>query len=188
MRGWATENDQFPNRDRPKASPLASPQQPMDHVFLRGQIHQKLFGRSPRAHDSAIRFYRHRRAADPSSFFKSLLCGRILFGMMRPRLQLGEFQLPQPFADRALGNGDREAPGYLRAQIDAAPADNFVDIRIRPGDDQFAQFSHLRLGQFGGRTRCLARHQAVDAGLIVAMNPVAQGLTVHARLTRGVEP
>src|SRR3954466_1834331 len=27
---------QFPNRDRHKASPLASPQQPVDHVFLRG--------------------------------------------------------------------------------------------------------------------------------------------------------
>src|SRR5271165_2266635 len=70
--GKDVENDQFPNRDRPKASPLASPQQPMDHVFLRGQIHQKLFGRSPRVHDSAIRFHRHRRAADPSWFFKSL--------------------------------------------------------------------------------------------------------------------
>jgi hypothetical protein len=27
---------QFPNRDRSTASPLSSPQQPMDHVFLRG--------------------------------------------------------------------------------------------------------------------------------------------------------
>jgi hypothetical protein len=32
-RGWATEKDQFPNRDRPQASPHASPQQPMGHVF-----------------------------------------------------------------------------------------------------------------------------------------------------------
>src|SRR6201996_6603037 len=50
-RGWATEKDQFPNRDRPQASPLASPQQPMGHVFLRGQIHQKSFGRSPPGQD-----------------------------------------------------------------------------------------------------------------------------------------
>src|SRR5277367_3308181 len=61
--------DQFPKRDRPKASPLASPQQPMGHVFLRGQVHQKVFGRSPRIHDSATSFYRYRRAADPSRFF-----------------------------------------------------------------------------------------------------------------------
>jgi hypothetical protein len=31
--GWATETNQFPNRDRPQALPLASPQPPMDHVF-----------------------------------------------------------------------------------------------------------------------------------------------------------
>lgn len=33
QRGWAAEVDQFPNRDRPRASPFASLQQPMDHVF-----------------------------------------------------------------------------------------------------------------------------------------------------------
>jgi hypothetical protein len=61
--------DQFPNRDRPKASPFASPLQPLDHVFLRGQLHQKIVGRSPPAQHSANRFYRHRRPDDPSSFF-----------------------------------------------------------------------------------------------------------------------
>ena len=53
VRGWVAEKDQFPKRDRLKASPLASPQQPMSHVFLRGQVHQKVFGRSPRVKDSA---------------------------------------------------------------------------------------------------------------------------------------
>src|ERR1700760_2422203 len=95
VRGWAAEKDQFPNRDRPKASPLASPQQPMDHVFLRGQIHQKPFGRSPRGHGSAIRFYRHRRAADPSSFFKSLLRRRILLWVVGARLQSRQAELVQ---------------------------------------------------------------------------------------------
>jgi hypothetical protein len=41
----------------------------MDHVFLRGQVHQKIVGRSPPAQHSANRFYRRRRPDDPSSFF-----------------------------------------------------------------------------------------------------------------------
>jgi hypothetical protein len=80
VRGWVAEKDQFPKRDRPKASPLASPQQPMSHVFSRGQVHQKVFGRSPRVKDSATGFYRYRRAADPSSFFRNALdnCERLI--------------------------------------------------------------------------------------------------------------
>jgi hypothetical protein len=53
----------------------------MGQVFLRGLLHQKLFGRSPPVHDSATRFHRHRRAADPSPFFKclddTLVLGRV---------------------------------------------------------------------------------------------------------------
>ena len=41
-RGWATEINQFPNRDRSMASPHASPQQPMGHVFLQGQATKNL--------------------------------------------------------------------------------------------------------------------------------------------------
>src|SRR3954452_13776112 len=37
---------QFPNRDRRTASPLASPLQPMDHVFYGDLFHQKVVGRS----------------------------------------------------------------------------------------------------------------------------------------------
>ena len=72
-RGCTTEKDLSPNRDRPKASPLASPQQPMSHVFLRRQIHLKLFSHSPPIQYSAPCFYRHRRPAHPSSFFILLL-------------------------------------------------------------------------------------------------------------------
>jgi hypothetical protein len=42
----------------------------MDHVFKRGQIHQKAFGRSPQRHNSGVRFYRYRRDADPSPLLK----------------------------------------------------------------------------------------------------------------------
>jgi hypothetical protein len=57
-------------RDRPEASPLASPQPPMDHVFLRGLIHQKAFGRSPRRHNSAVRFYRTGGTLSRARFLK----------------------------------------------------------------------------------------------------------------------
>jgi hypothetical protein len=49
----------------------------MGQVFLRGLLHQKLFGRSPPVHDSATRFHRHRRAADPSPFFNSTKHNRL---------------------------------------------------------------------------------------------------------------
>ena len=124
------ENDQFPNRDRSKASPLASPQQPMDHVFLRGQLHQKLFGRSPRGQDSATRFYRYRRAIDPSSFFKSRLGCRVFLRMHRPRLQSGQPELVQPFADGAFMHLDAEAAPHLPQQINTAPAHH---ARLWPG-------------------------------------------------------
>src|ERR1035437_5741532 len=46
--------DQFPNRDRPKTSPLSSSQQPMGHVFLRGHSPPK----SRRPLPSAVRIAR----------------------------------------------------------------------------------------------------------------------------------
>src|SRR5271157_3942110 len=77
------------------------------------------------------------RAGLPSggrrSFFKSLLRRRILLRMIRARLQPGEVELAQPFADRAFRHGDRKAPGHFRAQIDAAPADDLVGPGIGTG-------------------------------------------------------
>ena len=126
------ENDQFPNRDRSKASPLASPQQPMDHVFLRGQIHQKLFGRSPRDQDSATRFYRYRRAVDPSSFFKSRLGCRVFLRMHRPRLQPGQAELMQPCADSARMHVYREPPLHDAMEIRDPPAHHLIRGQISP--------------------------------------------------------
>ena len=71
---------QFPNRDRPEASPLASPQPPMDHVFQRGQIHQKAIGRSPPRHNSEVRFYRYRRPPIRARFLKATSASRSFFG------------------------------------------------------------------------------------------------------------
>src|ERR1700704_5402739 len=108
VRGWAAEKDQFPKRDRRKASPLASPQQPMGHVFLRGQIHQKLFGRSPPVQHSATRFQRHRRAGDPSSFFKSFLLLLIRLRIAWANRYPPKIQPTQKFPDAALVEDDAE--------------------------------------------------------------------------------
>jgi hypothetical protein len=45
--GLAARKLHIPNRDRPAASPLSSPQQPVDHVCRRGMDHQLETGRSP---------------------------------------------------------------------------------------------------------------------------------------------
>jgi len=72
---------QFPNRDRRTASPLASPLQPMDHVFLRGPIPPK--SRRPllsSADHNASRFYGHRRKNRAARVFlrsPRIRCGKV---------------------------------------------------------------------------------------------------------------
>src|SRR3954465_3884667 len=62
---------QFPNRDRRQASPLASPQQPMDHVFLRGLNPPKRCRPLLSKVDlNGSRFYGNRRKTYPRWFFK----------------------------------------------------------------------------------------------------------------------
>src|SRR3954465_4788062 len=62
---------QFPNRDRRQASPLASPQQPMDHVFLRGLNPPKRCRPLLSKVDlNGSRFYGNRRKTDPRWFFR----------------------------------------------------------------------------------------------------------------------
>jgi hypothetical protein len=56
--------------------------------FLWGLLHQKLFGRFLPFHDSATRFHRHRRAADPSPFFKYLDDSLVLGRVARPGAHL----------------------------------------------------------------------------------------------------
>jgi len=119
----------------------------MGHVFLRRQVHQKLFGRSPHGQDSAASFSRHRRAGDPSSFFKSLLGGEIGLWVTRLWLQLGQTKLTQPFANRALMHPHGEPAGDDLLQIQAAPANDLVLRRIWTIDNQRPQFRLLCLAQ-----------------------------------------
>src|SRR6201997_4743857 len=62
---------QFPTRDRRMASPLSSPQQPMDHVFLRGHSPPKSTRPLPSVRRIELRrFYAHRADAVRDRFFE----------------------------------------------------------------------------------------------------------------------
>ena len=99
--------------------------------------------------------------------------------MGQTRLQPGQIQLAQPFPDGPLGHLDGETAGDLRVQINAAPADHAVFLRIGPLQNQSFQFGHLRARQRGWLARTMARSQARNPRRIVAVHPVTQRLTIH---------
>ena len=107
----------------------------MGHVFLRGLVHQKLSGRSPPVHDSATRFHRHRRAADPSPFFKRFDDPLVLGRMARAGAHVGEAQLLQKLSDVALVEIDAEPGGDGVLEVGPSPAHDAVLFAIRPGLD-----------------------------------------------------
>jgi hypothetical protein len=108
--------------------------------------------------------------------------------MERTRLQPGQIQLAQPFSDGPFGNLDGETAGDLRAQINAAPADHAVFLRIGPLQNQGFQFGQLRASQGGWLARAMARSQARNPCRIVAVHPVAQRLTIHPGSCRRFAP
>lgn len=81
------------------------------------------------------------------SFFKSLLRCGILLQMKRPWLQPRQLQQAQPLDHRSLMHLDRETLLNFVAQINAAPADNLVRLRIRSVDDLLLQRRLLSLIQ-----------------------------------------
>src|SRR5580693_8234006 len=100
--------------------------------------------------------------------------------MHRAWLEPCQAELVQPSADRAFMNFDREAAFHHFPQVHTSPADGFVDRRVGSLDDEFIQFGPLLLCQKGWTTRRRMRLQPLDTSLVVAVNPVAQGLPVHA--------
>jgi hypothetical protein len=104
--------------------------------------------------------------------------------MERTRLDHRQAKLVQPLAHRALVHLHRKAPCDLALQVDAAPAHNLVPRRIRPRQHQGFQFRLLRVVQQGSLAGALARAQPLDPGRIVAMNPITEGLPIHAGLGR----
>ena len=100
--------------------------------------------------------------------------------MTRSRLQTRQAKLMQPPADRVLMHPHRKPPLHLGPQIHTSPTHHAVDLWIGAFDHQVEQLGSLQLAQSRSPARVATRLQAPDAGGIVAMHPVAQGLPVHA--------
>jgi hypothetical protein len=149
-------------------------------TFFNGVKSTKNFSAAPpRIQTSTASFQRHRRAGDPSLFFKSRLGFGIFLRMVGTRLQAREAKLVQPFADRDLMHLHREPPCHHGLQVDAPPADHMVSRRIGSLDHQFAQLDLLLLCQSGRAVAIATGFQAVDTSGVVAMHPIAQGLSIH---------
>ena len=108
--------------------------------------------------------------------------------MKGPRLQARHAQAAQQLAHRALVQVHLETRLDLRPQVHAAPPDHAVLLQVRPSQDQALQLLHLLSRQ--RRCAALVAHvaQALNPMRIVAVNPVPQGLAVHAASLRRQQP
>jgi hypothetical protein len=87
-------------------------------------------------------------------------------------------------ADRARVHGNRPAGGNLRPQVGATPPYRLVTLQIRPLLHRLPQLLHLVLTQRRQKPRTAARAQPGSAIAVVAVNPVAQRLTIPVPLAR----
>ena len=115
-------------------------------------------------------------------FFERLLGVRGGSGMLRAHRQTHEAERLQLLANRALVNRHAEPLLDRSAQIRLAPA--YHAVRLRPRLDKGRQFPKLCLVQATRWTGIAPVHKASQTLGIVAMNPVAKGLPVHAATTR----
>lgn len=76
----------------------------------------------------------------------------------------------------------------MLSQIDAAPAHNLVDLRVRPVHHKRQQLRHLRFIQQWRRANTNPGDQPGQTLRVVAMHPVAQRLPVHTVHLRRLGP
>src|SRR3978361_161378 len=119
-------------------------------------------------------------ATRPAKFFICLLCRRVRLRVKGPRLQARHAQAAQQLAHCALVQRHRETRLDLRPQVHAAPPDHAVRLQVRPSQDQALQFPHLLSRQRRRAALVADIAQARNAVCVVAVNPVPQGLPVHA--------
>lgn len=100
--------------------------------------------------------------------------------MARPRRQADK---AEPAKDRAHGplrHPDAEAPLNYVAEVDPTPADHPIRLRVRSRLDDDRKFTHL----LGAEPRRPPRKRPIEEASqpfgIVAVNPVAQRLPIHA--------
>ena len=100
--------------------------------------------------------------------------------MHRLRLQPGQGKLAKPLADCAFMHCDRPTTRGLGLQIHTPPAIHLMDRQVWPFDHKLTQLGFLRLIKAGRLARALAALEPFNPFRIVAMHPVAEGLSIHA--------
>jgi hypothetical protein len=83
---------------------------------------------------------------------------------------------------------DVEAVFDDRLEVDAAPAHDFVLVDVGAFGNQGIEFLKLRFAQLRWPSRPRLVAQAIEALRIIAMHPVAQGLTLHPAGARRLVP
>jgi hypothetical protein len=122
------------------------------------------------------------------SFFELRHDPLVLSGMARASADGAEAELVQDLAHCALVIGHAEALGDEALQVDPAPAHDAMHGPIRADLDDLGQFGPLLDGQAGRMALGPGVLQPVRATLVEAVDPVAQGLAVHAADARRLGP
>jgi hypothetical protein len=112
----------------------------------------------------------------------------VLLRMARPHRQAPEPEPAQHRADAALGQGHIEPSFDHAGQIHPAPTYHAVHGRVWPFANQIRHQSLLLRGEARFRPACHAVAEPADPFGIVAQDPVAQGLPVHAAEVAGFSP
>jgi hypothetical protein len=122
-----------------------------------------------------------------SAFIYGLGLG-VALRVARARRQAGKSEPVQDRAHAPLRQPDTEAPLDHGAKVDPAPAHHPVRRRIRPGFDDRGQFAQLFVVQPRPAPRQRPVEKPGQPFAIVAVNPVPQGLAVHAGALRCLGP
>ena len=81
-----------------------------------------------------------------------------------------------------------EPRGHFLAQIETAPTNHFIFLRVRRLHDQSFQFRHLLLAQRRRLTGSGMIRQSIDPLGVIAVHSVAQGLPIRPRLFNRLGP
>lgn len=99
--------------------------------------------------------------------------------MLRPGADVREAELLQKTPQAHFRQIDAKTFSENALQIDAAPANHAIRLRVGTGFDQLLQGQLLRLRELRGTPRRFDIDQPVRAALVEAMHPIPQRLAVH---------
>ena len=100
--------------------------------------------------------------------------------MARPRGDVREAEFPEKRSDVALAIIDAEPFGDDALEVDTPPTDDPIDIFVGARFDAPGEFCFLGCRQPRRRPACPIVEKPIRAGRIEPVDPVTQGLPVHA--------